>query len=84
MDTLKPNQLTALKKLESALLSVKRAGLVLVGIDGSLMASVEDDELIEAVRRSATTEVILARHNSGHPLAYTVNSYGCYRDSGGA
>lgn len=84
MDKLKPNQLAALKKLEAALLSVKRAGLVLAGSDDSLMATVEDDEFIEATRRDSTCEAMRDRHNTNHPLAHDVKHYGCYRDSGGA
>lgn len=84
MDKLKPNQLAALKKLEAALLSCKRAGLVLAGIDDNLLATVEDDEFIEAAQRDSTCEVMLSRNNTNHPLTYTVKHYHCYRDSGGA
>lgn len=84
MDKMKPSQLAAIKKLEAALLSVKRAGLVLAGIDDGLIATVEDDAFIHAAQRESTCEAILARCNTGHPLAHSVNHYGCYRDSGGA
>lgn len=84
MDKLKPNQLAALKKLEAALLSCKRAGLVLAGIDDGLHATVEDAEFIEAAQRDSTCEAMLARNNAGHPLHHSVKHYGCYRDSGGA
>lgn len=84
MSGLKPNQIAALKKLEAALLSCKRAGLVLAGSDDHLLATVEDNEFIEATLRASTCEAMRARDNAGHPLCHAVKHYGCYRDSGGA
>lgn len=86
---MKANQLAAIKKLEAALLSCKRAGLVLVGIDDSLLATVDDDWLENASRRSSACEAVLERHNTeylnrGPSLIHSVKDYGCYRDSGGA
>lgn len=77
-------QVAALKKLQTALLACKRAGLCLVGIDGDLLAAAEDDDLENEVRGSSATEAILRRSNEGHPLVATVQHHGCYRDSGGA
>lgn len=79
----KPNQEAAIKKLEAALLSVKRAGLVLVGIDDSLHITVDDEDLTEAARRDSNVEAVLARNNSGHPGTQHVKHYGCFLDSGG-
>lgn len=84
MDKLKPNQLAALKKLEAALLSCKRAGLVLAGIDDGLHATVNDGEFIEESRRYSSCEAMLHRNNLDHPLSYNVKHHGCYLDSGGA
>lgn len=84
MDKLKPNQLAALKKLEAALLSVNRAGLVLVGIDDGLHATVEDAEFVEAANRDSAVEAMIDRNNEGHPLHHNVKDYGCFRDSGGS
>ena len=81
---MKPNQLAAIKKLEAALLSIKRAGLVLVGIDDNVYASVNDEALENEMRRSSSCEAILARSNSDHDGTTHVRHYGCYRDSGGA
>lgn len=81
---MKKNQIEAIKKLEAALLSIKRAGLVLVGIDGSLLASV-NDEALKAERRSRSgVEAILDRINSDHPGTMAVSHHGSYMDSGGA
>lgn len=81
---MKPNQIAALKKLEAALLCVKRAGLVLVGIDDGLHAAVEDAEFIEAALRDSAVEAMLERNNESHALHHVVKHYGCFRDSGGA
>ena len=81
---MKKNQIEAIKKLEAALLSIKRAGLVLVGIDDNVFASVDDEALQDEMRRSSSCEAILARSNSDHPDTTHVRHYGCYRDSGGA
>lgn len=81
---MKKNQLEAIKQLEAALLRVKRAGLVLAGIDDNLHATVEDAEFIDDCRRSSTCESMLVRNNTDHPLHRGVRHYGCYRDSGGA
>lgn len=81
---MKKNQISAIKKLEAALLSIKRAGLVLAGSDDGLLVTVEDQEFIDEALRTSTCEAIRARCNSGHPLAEDVKHYGCYRDSGGA
>jgi hypothetical protein len=81
---MKKNQIAAIKKLEAALLSIKRAGLVLVGIDDNVFASVDDEDLENEMRRSSSCEAILARSNSDHGGTTHVKHYGCYRDSGGA
>lgn len=81
---MKKNQLAALKKLEAALLSCKRAGLVLVGIDSNLHVTVADDALQDEIRRRSSCEAILERANTGHEDTDTVKSYGIYLDSGGA
>lgn len=81
---MKANQVAAIKKLEAALLSCKRAGLALVGMDDNLFASVDDAEFKETTQLSSACEVILGRHNSGHPTTESIKHYGCYRDSGGA
>lgn len=79
---LKPNQQAALKKLEAALLSVKRSGLVLVGCDDALLATVNDDALAEAAQRDSSVEAVLARINYEVDTAWSVKHYGSYRDSG--
>lgn len=79
---LKPNQQAALKKLEAALLSVKRAGLVLVGCDDGLLATVNDEALADEMQQSSGVEAILARYNYQADAAWSVKHYGCYRDSG--
>lgn len=79
---LKPNQQAAIKKLEAALLSVKRAGLVLVGIDDVLHITVEDAEFVQAALASSHPEAMTERNNSDHPNHHRVKHYGCYRDSG--
>lgn len=81
---MKKNQLEAIKKLEAALLSVKRAGLVLVGIDGGLIASVNDEALKAERRARSAVEAILDRINDRQPSAAAVDSHGAYLDSGGA
>lgn len=81
---MKKNQLAALKKLEAALLSCKRASLVLAGVDNNLHATVNDEAFrIASVTRSRC-EAILERGNSGSELHHYVKHYGCYSDSGGA
>ena len=81
---MKKNQIEAIKQLEAALLRVKRAGLVLVGIDDGLIASVYDDELKSEILRRSSCEAILSRANSYHEGTDSVKSYGAYLDSGGA
>jgi hypothetical protein len=81
---MKKNQIDAIKQLETALLRIKRAGLVLVGIDDNVYASVDDEALQDEMRRSSSCEAILARSNSDHVGTTHVRHYGCYRDSGGA
>ena len=81
---MKKNQLEAIKKLEVALLSVKRAGLVLVGIDDNLFASVADEQLQTEIVACSACEAILARSNKDHEGTASVRHYGAYRDSGGA
>lgn len=81
---LKLDQHTAVKDLEAALRSVKRAGLVVVGVDGALLAAVRNDDLEQDLRSRSACEVILERHNNDCPLTHSINHYGCYRDSGGA
>ena len=81
---MKKNQLEAIKKLESALLVVKRAGLMLVGIDNSILYTVIDAELTVESRARSAVEAILSRANDDHPSTGSVNHSGAYRDSGGA
>lgn len=81
---MKKNQLEAIKQLEAALLGVKRAGLVLVGVDDGIIATVKDDDLRIQSRERSGVEAILDRLNSCHPGTEAVNSYGAYLDSGGA
>lgn len=81
---MKPNQLAALKKLEASLLAVKRAGLVLCGIDNSLHATVADGSFEETAASSSACEAMLARANDSHSLYREIKHYGSYRDSGGA
>lgn len=81
---MKPNQLAAIKKLEAALLSIKRAGLSMVGIDDSLFASLNDDDLAAESRRWSACEAVLERANTGHKGTASVKHYGVYLDSGGA
>jgi len=81
---MKKNQLAAIKKLEAALLSCKRAGLVLCGIDSNLHVTVDDDALQDEIRSRSSCEAILERANTGHEDTDTVKSYGIYLDSGGA
>lgn len=81
---MKKNQIEAIKKLEAALLSIKRAGLVLVGIDDGLIASVYDDELKAEILERSSCQAILSRANTGHTDTDSVKSYGVYLDSGGA
>lgn len=81
---MKANQQAAIKKLEAALLSCKRAGLVLAGIDDNLFVTVDDAEFKASIKLSSACEVMLERHNTGHQKTESVKHYGCYRDSGGA
>lgn len=79
---LKQNQKDAIKKLEQALLSCKRAGLVMVGIDDNLHITVDDEDLVREVEGSSHAEAILQRNSADHPDCHRVKSYGVYRDSG--
>lgn len=81
---MRANQEAAIKKLEAALLSCKRAGLVLVGIDSNLHVTVDDEALQDEIRCRSSCEAILERANTGHEDTDTVKSYGIYLDSGGA
>lgn len=91
---LKLDQHSAVKDLEAALpcpalpcpalRSVKRAGLVVVGVDGALLVAVGNDDLEQDMRSRSACEAILERHNNDCPLTHAINHYGCYRDSGGA
>ena len=81
---LKLDQHSAVKDLEAALRSVKRAGLVVVGVDGALLAAVRNDDLEQDMRSRSACEAILERHNNDCPLTHAINHYGCYRESGGA
>jgi hypothetical protein len=81
---MKKNQLEAIKKLEAALLSVKRAGLVLVGIDGNIVVTVADDALQDEMRDRSGCEAILDRVNTDHEGTDSAKHYGAYLDSGGA
>lgn len=81
---MKKNQVEAIKQLEAALLRIKRAGLVLVGIDSNLHITVADDALQDEMRSTSSCEAILARANGDHEGTDTVKTYGVYLDSGGA
>jgi hypothetical protein len=81
---MKNNQVEAIKQLEAALSRIKRAGLVMVGIDGSLVASVNDEALKVERRARSSVEAILDRINTGHPGTTAVDHHGSYLDSGGA
>ena len=80
----KPNQVAAIKKLEAALLGVKRAGLAMVGVDDNLLITVADAELADVSLRTSSCEAVQARHNADRPGTTALKHYGCYRDSGGA
>lgn len=79
-----PKQQEAIKQLEASLLRIKRAGLVMVGIDDSLFVTVKDEALQGEMDARSGCEAILERNNTGHENTETVNSYGVYLDSGGA
>jgi hypothetical protein len=81
---LKLDQQAALKDLEAALRSMKRVGLVMVGIDGGLLASVRNEDLEQEMLSMSACKAILERRNNDCPLTRDINHYGCYRDSGGA
>jgi hypothetical protein len=81
---MKKNQLEAIKQLEAALLRIKRAGLVMVGVDDTLFATVADDALQDEMRARSGVEAILARANANHEGTDAVKHYGVYLDSGGA
>lgn len=81
---MKKNQMEAIKQLEAALLRIKRAGLVLVGIDSNLHVTVADEALQDEIRATSSCEAILARANGDHEDTDTVKTYGVYLDSGGA
>ena len=81
---LKLNQQTAIKDLEAALRNMKRAGLLMVGVDGALLTSVRNEALELDMATKSACEAILERHNNDCPLTHAINHYGCYRDSGGA
>lgn len=79
---MKKNQMEAIKQLEAALLRIKRSGLVMVGIDDGLVATVKDEALKVDSRARSCVEVILDRANSDHPGTQAVNHYGAFLDSG--
>lgn len=81
---MKKNQLEAIKQLEAAFLRIKRAGLVMVGIDDNLHVTVADDSLNDEMNARSGCEAILERANTGHKGTDTVKHYGVYLDSGGA
>lgn len=81
---MKRNQLDAIRMLEAALASVKRAGLVLVGVDGSMLYTTDDEDLVAEARARSAVEAILSRDCVDHPGTGAVNHHGAYRDSGGA
>ena len=77
-------QLAAIRQLEAALLGIKRAGLVMVGVDDNLFATVSDGALQDEIRERSSCEAILQRSNIGHANTESVKHYGIYLDSGGA
>lgn len=81
---MKKNQLEAIKQLEAAFLRIKRAGLVMVGVDDNLFATVQDDALQDEIRERSSCEAILHRCNTDHADTAAVKHYGVYLDSGGA
>lgn len=81
---MKKNQIDAIKQLEAAFLRIKRAGLVMVGIDDTLHVTVADDALQDELNARSGCEAILERSNTDHKNTDTVKHYGVYLDSGGA
>lgn len=81
---MKANQFAAIKKLEAALLSCKRAGLTICGIDDNLFITVNDEAFANASLSQSGCEAMLQRANSGDTNTETVKHYGVYSDSGGA
>lgn len=80
---MKANQLAAIKKLQAALLSCKRANLAMCGVEDSLFIVALDDEFEEESRDRSACEVMLHRHNTGGDVE-AVKHYGVYLDSGGS
>jgi len=78
------NQVEAIKQLEAALQLCKRAGLVLVGIDSDLFATVADKSFHAECRSQSSCEAMLNRSNCDHPGTVTVETHQVYLDSGGA
>lgn len=81
---MKKNQIEAIRQLELAFLRVKRAGLVMVGVDDNLFATVPGDSLHAETMARSSCEAILHRSNTGHADTESVKHYGVYLDSGGA
>lgn len=72
-----PNQKLALKKLEAAFLSCKRAGIVFVGCENGIIAAPLSDELKAARDAFDSIHAIL-----DDASCYSVKTYDCYWDSG--
>lgn len=74
---MKANQENAIRKLQAELLSCKRAGIVLVGCEGTLMTAERSEPLQNAFKATSSVEAVAA-----WPEARIINDYGCYLDSG--
>ncbi|MCF5371940.1 hypothetical protein [Pseudomonas syringae] len=77
-------QIDAIKQLEVALLACKRSGLALVGIDGSIFATVADSAFKAQCRSQSSCEAMLNRSNEDHTGTVKVETHDVYLDSGAA
>ncbi|MBB4867438.1 hypothetical protein HNP46_006351 [Pseudomonas nitritireducens] len=82
MNEFTPNQKAAIKKLEAALLSCKRAGLVIVGIDDGLVATMGDESYFDEAQSTSSVEAMLDRMHGREAETHAIKSYGIYLDSG--
>ena len=73
-----PKQKAALKKLEAAFLECKKAGLVFVGIDQAIEATVRSPEFNHLRESSSSCEAVLRSDYR------RVETHGAYLDSGAA
>lgn len=77
-----PEQMNAIRKLETALAACKRAGVTLCGMDDGLLAYPTDlmDEAHDAGAASAYDE---QRYCIDRGESHQIKHHGAYRDSGG-